>query len=239
MEPEPPLPPVVSEQSAPPPRGLIAIIIDDFGYNFDTVARGFLKLDAHLTYAIIPGHQYSQKFAREAVRAGYETMIHMPMESVKNLAGEDDYILKTNQSSAEVERRLRLALDAFPAARGMNNHQGSQATTDERLMNIVGALLKERGKYFVDSRTSSQSVAEEEIHALGVPVTHRNVFLDNDADPDLIRRQLDQLVRHAVRHGSAVGIGHGRPNTLAVLQAEIPRLKSQGYRFVFASQVVE
>ncbi len=220
------------------PVGRIAIIIDDFGYNYDGVAQAYLELDANLTYAIIPGHAYSQQIAKEAAGKGYETIIHMPMESLADLNGEDDYMLKTTMSTAELERRLKLVLEEYPFTKGMNNHQGSRATQDQRVMAIVGASLKAAGKYFIDSRTTAQSIAERECAALGVPVARRNVFLDNDLDPALIHTQIGKLAAYAAKYGEAVGIGHNKRSTLAVLRQEIPRLKAAGYEFVFASELV-
>ncbi len=228
----------VEKKPPKPDKGRIAIIIDDFGYNLNSVTQAFLKLDADLTYAIIPGLHYSQRFAREASEAGYEIMIHMPMESDGKLHVEEGYILETSMTSAEIERRVQLAIDSIPQASGMNNHQGSKATQDARLMNIVGTLLKHNNKYFIDSRTTAETIAEEKIGALEVPVTSRDIFLDNDSDPLLIRQQVDEMIRVADKRGSVVGIGHGRPATLQVLQTEIPRLKADGYRFVFASRIV-
>lgn len=221
------------------PTGEIAIIIDDFGYNYNGAARGFLELDAALTYAIIPGHSYSRRFAREAGQAGYETIIHMPMESVANLSGEDGYILLTTMTEAEIRRRLDTVFEEYPAAVGMNNHQGSKTTQDPRVMAIVAEKLKEAGLYFIDSRTTAKTVAESEMRNAGVSTTRRDVFLDNDLDPALIRLQLEKLADYAEKHGQAVGIGHGKPSTLEVLRSAIPELKQQGFRFVHASQVVE
>ncbi len=237
-----PRPPVVRErpdEDEPDIVGEIAIIIDDFGYNYNGAARGFLELDAALTYAIIPGHSYSRRFAREAGQAGYETIIHMPMESVANLSGEDGYILLTTMTEAEIRRRLDTVFEEYPAAVGMNNHQGSKATQDPRVMTIVAEKLKAAGLYFIDSRTTAKTVAESEMRNAGVSTTRRDVFLDNDLDPALIQQQLDKLADYARKHGRAVGIGHGRRSTLEVLQIAIPKLERQGFRFVHASQVVE
>ncbi len=228
----------VEKKPAKPHKGRIAIIIDDFGYNYNSVTQAFLKLEADLTYAIIPGHYYSQRFAREASEAGYEIMIHMPMESMNHLAGEEGYILETGMTSAEIERRVQLAVDHIPQASGMNNHQGSKATEDDRLMTIVGTILKKNNKYFIDSRTTAETVAENKMKAIGVPVSRRNIFLDNDSDPELIREQINKLARMAAQRGRAVGIGHGRRTTLEVLSVEIPRLEAEGYQFVFTSRIV-
>ena len=56
-------------------------------------------------------------------------------------------------------------------------------------MNIVSNVLKRHGKYFIDSRTTSQTVAEDIMRTRGVPTARRHVFLDNDNDKNKIREQ--------------------------------------------------
>ena len=208
-------------------RGNIVIIIDDFGYRDDNVSEGFLSLDADFTFAIIPGHQNSKVFAAKADQNGYEVIVHMPMESTNETRGEKNYMLTTSMTSNEIERRVEEVFSEFPEAVGMNNHQGSKATSDKRIMNIVGNVLKRHGKYFIDSRTTSATVAETTMRSRG------------ENKHNKIREQLYKLVDKAESKGLAVGIGHARKNTLEVLQQEIPKLKEHGFKFQFASFAVK
>ena len=220
-------------------RGNIVIIIDDFGYRDDNVSEGFLSLDADITFAIIPGHQNSKVFAAKADQNGYEVIVHMPMESTNETRGEKEYKLTTSMTSDEIESKVEEVISEFPEAVGMNNHQGSKATSDKRIMNIVGNVLKRHGKYFIDSRTSSETVAETTMRSRGVPTIRRHVFLDNENQKNKIREQLYKLADKAELKGLAVGIGHAKTNTLKVLKQEIPRLKEHGFKFQFASFSVE
>ena len=220
-------------------RGNIVIIIDDFGYRDDNVSEGFLSLDADITFAIIPGHQNSKVFAAKADQNGYEVIVHMPMESTNETRGEKEYKLTTSMTSDEIESKVEKVISEFPEAVGMNNHQGSKATSDKRIMNIVGNVLKRHGKYFIDSRTSSETVAEITMRSRGVPTIRRHVFLDNENQKNKIREQLYKLADKAELKGLAVGIGHAKTNTLKVLKQEIPRLKEHGFKFQFASFAVE
>ena len=220
-------------------RGNIVIIIDDFGYRDDNVSEGFLSLDADITFAIIPGHQNSKVFAAKADQNGYEVIVHMPMESTNETRGEKEYKLTTSMTSDEIESKVEEVISEFPEAVGMNNHQGSKATSDKRIMNIVGNVLKRHGKYFIDSRTTSETVAEATMRSRGVPTIRRHVFLDNENQKNKIREQLYKLADKAELKGLAVGIGHAKTNTLKVLKQEIPRLKEHGFKFQFASFAVE
>ena len=215
--------------------GELNIIIDDFGYRNDEVSDGFVSLGANLTFAVIPGHKYSRSFAKKAFERGYEVIVHMPMESHVSSSGEEDFVLNTDMTSSEIESRMENVITHLPQAVGMNNHQGSKATENKRVMNVVGSVLKKYEKYFIDSRTTPESIAESMMMSLGVHTANRDVFLDNEADLYLINKQLDQLISTAQHKGSAIGVGHARPMTLQVLQKRIPELKKAGFQFKFVS----
>ena len=218
--------------------GKIAIIIDDFGYRNDAVSDGFLKLKTKLTYAVIPGHEHSRHMSKKAKMEGFEVIVHMPMGSNIPSIGEEEYRLISSMTSLEIEQRVEKVLQHLPEAVGMNNHQGSKATVDLRVMNVLGTVLKQNGKYFLDSRTTKYTQAETVMRSLDVPSGRRDVFLDNDFDEDLIRLQFQELADKARKHGFAVGIGHAKQHTLNVLSREIPKLEKEHFEFVFVSEVV-
>jgi len=124
-----------------------------------------------------------------------------------------------------------------PYARGMNNHMGSRATADRRVMESVLAALPD-GMYFIDSRTTGSSVAAAVARERRVRTASRSVFLDDVISEPAIRQQLRELAREAEARGVAVGIGHMYPATVRVLLAEVPVLRRQGFRFVRASEAV-
>jgi hypothetical protein len=125
-----------------------------------------------------------------------------------------------------------------PLAIGVNNHQGSLGTSDNKLMNEIMPALHERRLFFVDSRTSSASVAFAAAHRAGVPAASRDVFLDDVQDAAAVHHQLELAVEDAKLHGQAIAIGHPHPATLQALQEFLPRIQSEGVQIVFASQVV-
>ena len=102
------------------------------------------------------------------------------MESSINTKGEDEYKIKIGMTSEEIEWRIAEVLKDIPEAVGMNNHQGSSATADGKVMSVVASVLKRNNKYFVDSRTTGKTVAEKIMREIGVPTARRHVFLDND-----------------------------------------------------------
>ncbi|UCH10979.1 MAG: divergent polysaccharide deacetylase family protein, partial [Fidelibacterota bacterium] len=151
-------------------RGRIALIIDDFGYSRNRRTAGFIAMNEKLTFSVIPGHRYSQILAQEASRAGHEIIIHMPMEPENyNGVDEEEFILLYGMEAAEVQARTRRAFQEIPQAIGMNNHEGSLATLDTVLLDVLASYLKQRNKYFVDSFTTPETRALDIMKKQEVP----------------------------------------------------------------------
>ena len=221
-----------------PMRGVIGLIIDDFGYRNDHVSNGFLNLSGKLTYAIIPGHEYSQLFSKKAYDAGYEIIVHMPMENIGKTYGEEEYALMSYFQDDEIKDRINSAFDQLPESIGLNNHQGSRGTADSRVMTLLAGVIKEKKKFFIDSRTTSNSLAETTMRKYNVATNKRDIFLDNELDEEKINTQLLKLAELSEKKGIAIGIGHVKPQTLSVLEREIPVLQKKGFRFEFVSRLV-
>jgi hypothetical protein len=226
------------ETAKVPMRGVIGLIIDDFGYRNDHVSNGFLQLPGKLTYAIIPGHDYSQLFSKKAYDAGYEIIVHLPMENIGKTYGEEEYVLMSYFQDDEIKNRINKAFDYLPESIGLNNHQGSRGTADSRVMTLVAGVIKEKKKFFIDSRTTNNSLAETTMRKYGVPTNKRDIFLDNELDEEKIKIQLLELADVSEEKGIAIGIGHVKPQTLNVLAKEIPVLQEKGFRFEFVSRLV-
>ena len=226
------------ETAKVPMRGVIGLIIDDFGYRNDHVSNGFLQLPGKLTYAIIPGHDYSQLFSKKAYDAGYEIIVHLPMENIGKTYGEEEYVLMSYFQDDEIKNRINKAFDLLPESIGLNNHQGSRGTADSRVMTLVAGVIKEKKKFFIDSRTTNNSLAETTMRKYGVPTNKRDVFLDNELDEEKIKIQLLELADVSEEKGIAIGIRHVKPQTLNVLAKEIPVLQKKGFRFEFVSNLV-
>ena len=226
------------ETAKVPMRGVIGLIIDDFGYRNDHVSNGFLQLPGKLTYAIIPGHDYSQLFSKKAYDSWYEIIVHLPMENIGKTYGEEEYVLMSYFQDDEIKNRINKAFDYLPESIGLNNHQGSRGTADSRVMTLVAGVIKEKKKFFIDSRTTNNSLAETTMRKYGVPTNKRDIFLDNELDEEKIKIQLLELADVSEEKGIAIGIGHVKPQTLNVLAKEIPVLQEKGFRFEFVSKLV-
>ena len=153
---------------------------------------------------------------------------------------ETDYPISLNEklNAVLVEERIQTAFEEVPTALGMNNHQGSKATENLQLMKDLARTLKKMNKFFLDSFTNPESRGYITMRRYGVPTQLRQVFLDHVEDPIQIKYNLDSLATLSHDMDIAVGIGHVKPITLKVLKKEIPRLESEGYRFIRLSHAV-
>jgi len=213
----------------------VAIIIDDCG-QWPVTERGFLALPVPLTLSILPHVRYSAQIASDAAAAGKGIMLHLPMEPLgRDTAGPGE--ITTVMTDAQIATTTEGDLAQVPAARGMNNHEGSKASADGRVMKDVIAVAKEHDLFFIDSLTNAQSVGAQTARDAGVPEASRDVFLDNRADEAYTEQMLQQTVERAKRNGSAIAIGHPHPTTLAALAAFYPKMQAEGVRFVLASEL--
>ncbi|HUJ30991.1 MAG TPA: divergent polysaccharide deacetylase family protein [Candidatus Acidoferrum sp.] len=233
-----PIPPKPRTPAAVSPgSGRLAIILDDLGYDRAS-ADALLALPFPLTVSVIPHLPLSSEVAEEAYRRGDEVLLHLPMESESQDVKQEDVELHVGMDSQQVESMLAGMLETVPHATGVNNHQGSRATADSALMQELMPALRERGLFFIDSRTTTATVAYDVAESSGVRAASRKVFLDDTETKEAVRAQLNLAARDAGRDGFAIAIGHPHPTTIAALAETVPQLESRGIRIVFASDVV-
>ncbi len=213
----------------------LALIVDDCGQWIAT-ERGFVALDIPLTLSVLPDVPYTSVIAGEASDAGKGVMLHLPMETLSGLNPGPGKVT-TEMSDAQIVAQVQSDLAEVPLARGVNNHEGSKASADPRVMRAVIGVLAEHNLFFIDSKTNAASVGEETARQMGVPTAARDVFLDNRADVAYSEAQLSEAAAIAQRTGSAIAIGHPRPTTLAAVRAMIPKLQALGIRFVLAQDL--
>jgi polysaccharide deacetylase 2 family uncharacterized protein YibQ len=248
--------PLISEQPATITKTMakIAIILDDTGYSTGGFVSKLWKIKEPLTMSVIPGLICSKEAANISHQCGFEVMLHMPMEYCGNSKMTDEDILcladrKNNSpykwallsgmSEKEVQRQLEGAIKDIPYVKGVNNHMGSRATADLRLMTLCMDKLKGKGLYFVDSMTTPKTVAYRLSKEYGISAAKRNVFLDNINSITHVKQQMNILIATAKKNGVAIGIGHTtKASTVAALAEMVPMLRAQGIEVVPASELV-
>jgi polysaccharide deacetylase 2 family uncharacterized protein YibQ len=215
----------------------IAIVIDDLGENLSE-GRRVLRLPGPVAVAILPHTPHATRLAHEAQDRRKEVILHLPMEALgENEAGPGR--LDTTMPALELRLTLDDDLRSVPRAIGVSNHMGSRLTQDRPAMETLMQALRARGLFFIDSRTTPDSIAAPAASAQGVPLLVRQVFLDNDRHPAAIEVQFEELLRLAQRQGQALAIGHPYPETLAVLERRLPHLAERQIQLISLSAMLK
>lgn len=219
----------------------LAIVIDDFGLTYpkNPPDEKWMALDLPMTFAVMPESPRTSRAAKETLAAGKELVIHFPFDPFLSLE------LPAGRVSPEDLRKVLELLDKsvkqIPGAKGLNNHRSYKATRHRPLMEAFMKLLKPKGLYFLDSLVSPKSVAFEEARRASIPAAVNAIFLDEAKvhDKPFCRKMLRRAAALARKRGEAVAIGHHYFwGTYECLAEEGPKLKKEGFEFVFASALL-
>ena len=239
----PVLPPSVTPGVPPAPAinepllPRLAIVIDDVGINKSPIKK-LIALDMPLTFAILPRQLHSTELANLINEAGYEIIIHIPMEP-EDVNGNDPgkSALLLSQSDETIREKVKEMISEMPHAVGTSNHMGSKFTRDYDKMRTLLEEIKSSGLYFLDSRTTADSVAFKLAQQMGVKSSSRRVFIDNERETEAIKNELRRAIRYALKKGEAVAIGHPHKQTIAALAEMKEAIKNAGIELVPASSL--
>lgn len=225
-------------------KGVLALVLDDVGYDEGSLGR-LSAFRGPIALAVLPDAPHATEAAALARGKGWDLLVHLPMapesgKAERSSIGPAD----TDQTIAE---RVNQALERVPGAVGLNNHQGSKATADPRVVRAMLGVVRDRGLFFLDSRTTAASVAEREARALGISTLVRDVFLDDAATEAASKGGTGEALDAAwgraldvIRHkGSCILIAHPHRSTLDFLAGRLTTLPASGPRLVKVSELVD
>jgi uncharacterized protein len=230
---------VVSKiEKIPLPLYRIAIIIDDIGNDLKPV-RELLKIDAQITFAILPLCSHTHDAAEMLHKAGRETLLHLPMEPTSYPREKPgNGALFTDMNDRELLFQLDKNLASVPHVSGVNNHMGSKFMTDEDKLRLIFDRLKKNNLFFVDSRTTTDSKAEKASDTVGLPMASRRIFLDNRRSYKEISKVLLEVAEDK-DVAPVIIIGHPYPETIRAIKDAIGILKAKGVTIVPVSQLIK
>lgn len=218
------------------PVPAIAIVIDDLGADgIDT--RRAIALPKAVSLSFLPYPAAAPQFAREALRAGHQILVHVPMEPDGRTDPGPNALL-TSLDAAANNARLDWALSRIPGFSGINNHEGSRFTADRAALIPVMAHIADRHVFFLDSRTSADTQVVTLARAFGVASAGRDVFLDDTISPQAIAAQLARAETIAREQGVVIAIGHPHPETMDALARWTAEAASRGYELVTARDAI-
>lgn len=249
-----PIKPVVKEPVKPPVKVIpkkpvpvtnigngakIAFVLDDWGYTMGNCAI-LSEIKQPLAIAVLPSLRHTNNIIKCADRANKTIMLHLPMQPYLNRDPYPaNYLLTTTMSPNKVEAILEEILLKMPRIEGVNNHMGSKAMEDKRLLKLVFRHLKQRQLFFVDSMTSpKKSMGDDVAKEIGLPFGQRDVFLDNINTREAILKQFDELRMKASKKGYAIAIGHDRGLTMRIIKEQAPILEAQGFEIVSVKELL-
>lgn len=227
------LPPI----GAPPLRERsprLAVVIDDFGHNYNSLARGFLDLEMDFTVSILPGLRRSARVEREARSRGRSVFLHVPMEPVDSSGNDPGRgAIWADMTPAAIRQLLDSHLSAFDRIDGFNNHMGSRVCQMDEVLDPILGWAKDNDLAVLDSRTHPKSRIRHLAEGRGLPAISADIFLDGEEETEAqIRENIAVAVELARRRGWAVVIGHPHAETLTALRKMAPRLQDYGVRFL-------
>jgi len=210
----------------------LVIIIDD------VTTKHQIKKILHLGYTVnisfLPpttGHPNSAKIAQNL----NNYMIHLPLQASHHFRFAEENTLQITDSIETIENRIKQVKKLYPKAKYINNHTGSKFTSNEVAMDKLLKILKKYHYNFLDSRTTSHSVAAISAKKYGVKMLSRNIFLDNRRDKKYIQGQLKKAIKIAKKFGKAIAIGHPYNITLQTLKDS--KYLLQGLDLVYINQL--
>ena len=217
----------------------VSIVIDDLGESYKTFKK-LLAMNIPFTFSILPFQTNSIRIANEAHEKSREVILHLPLEPQDSLNHSINHgTLLTSMNKTQLLDQLERNMNAVPHISGVSNHMGSKFTEDKGKMELLLKAIKEKKLYFLDSRTTRNTVGYKLAKAMDIKTAQRNLFIDNNKERLSIEERLKSIPRIAKRNdGHAIVIGHPYPATIRALEKTLPILEEQGITFVPLSQMV-
>ncbi len=229
------------EQNTTPDGGKLAIIIDDFGQDRSGV-KEMMSINRHMTFAVMPFLSFSEFDAENAYTKGFEVIVHLPMESdIGKLSLVGPRPILSALGDMEIQQIVMDSFESVPHALGANIHMGGKAGGDKRVVSDILDMMKLKGLYFVDSRTSKKAVAKGLADEKGVLCFERNIFLDGNRNKEQIKQQLRAAGELALKKGYSIAFGHvgaeGGKKTAEAISEMLPEFDEKNIRLVFVSEL--
>ncbi len=206
-----------------PDRG-IALIMDDVGYDLYALRR-ILNLSVPVAISVLPGAPFASESASLSHQQGQTVMLHLPMEPLvpKYQKRMTNTFLRVDMSESELRQIFLRDLEKIPYVEGVNNHMGSRLTELEHPMKWVMQLCREKGLFFVDSRTSSASVAADLASSMGVAWASRRYFLDHQLDEQAMEQAWNNARACAEKGYRCIVIAHPHEKTISFLEKHLTK----------------
>jgi len=172
--------------------------------------------------------------------AGHEVLLDLPMEPMSYPADDPGpHTLLISLNPTDNIARLEWVLGRFAGYVGVLSHMGSRFTATPDALRPVLDAVKDRGLMFVDSRSSSKSLAGNIASQIELPRAVNDRFLDHEPTRAAIDQAFAEIESIARAQGVALAVARPFPVTLERLEVWIPALEERGIEIVPVTAVAD
>ena len=209
------------------------------GLSSDATQRA-IRLAKEVTLSFTPYGTDLEVDVAAAREAGHEVLLDLPMEPISYPADDPGpHTLLTSLNPSENIARLNWLLGRFKGYVGVINHMGSRFTASPDPLRPILRALKGRGLMFVDSRSTSKSVAGDLAGQMQLPSVVNDRFLDHEPTLGAIDQSFAAAEDDSRVRGISLVVARPFPVTLKRMAAWLPMLKARGIEIVPVTALVD
>ena len=218
-------------------KPIISIIIKGLGLGRLTTEAAF-NLDSHVTLSFSPYAKNAEMWASHARNIGHEVMVDLPQEGKKFPADDPGPYALLNSLDVQTNKdRLYWVMSRIPGFVGFLQHDNPGFQSGP----VVGAFteLANRGLFFVESSIARTENLTKQQDSMGLITQLYDRRVDDVLGKENIQRELDLLVKDALKNGHAIGIARPYPLTMELLNEWIQTLNSKGIQLAPVSAIID
>lgn len=222
-------------------NAILVFVIDDAGLSLEKTKK-YTDLPFAITIAVLPKLKHSKDCAYLVRSSKKELILHQPMQSLNLNLNPGPGAITSDMGTYEIVRVIKENLEELgPGVKGMNNHEGSLITSDKIKIGAVLEVCMEKGIYFLDSRTTSDTQAPQAALERDISIFEKNApYIDNIVSRDAMLKEIYACLDVANKKGKAIMIGHVDKSAEilpALLRELYPYLVEKGYKFATPSML--
>lgn len=196
-------------------KSKLVIIMDDIASRKQI--EGIRKLNLRITPSILPPTKYHPNSNKLSYGLDFY-MVHLPLSALY-FKGSEENTLSPRSSLEQINNRIKTIKNQFPNLVYINNHTGSEFTSNYKATKMLLKVLKANDIKFLDSVTIGNTKVKQVSKELGLRYMYRDVFLDNVKDKNAILSQLKKAVKIANKKGVSIAICHPYKVTFLALKS--------------------